>query len=288
MWRFSWNGISLSSQTRRTDWRIQRGLCVLESTASWPLSRPKLHTPLPSPPKRGSDVLPRKDGPPPFLLCWGGGTACACCARIDRKLNIPRSFHQRSAAEAQTCQKFAFKRQKTGKRKQESGLFCYHISESSLRSSESKPGKRPCRCPDTLIKSTTCLHKGPLRPENSLTTAASFLLALDMLHLVPMTKRQSRWGFGEALTALWCEARERLSASVRGRDDLNTGWLSLSESQVQEKTMRRRQWGATVDHHVSFVLTLSGLAATTVDLCLFSFKLLRGSMSRTEAYAHVE
>lgn len=67
---------------------------------------------LPSPPKRGSDVQ-RKDGPPPILLCWGGGTACACCARIDRKFNIPPRFHQRSAAEAQSAKSLPFKCQKT-------------------------------------------------------------------------------------------------------------------------------------------------------------------------------
>lgn len=43
----------------------------------------------------------------------------------------------------------------------------------------------------------TCLNKdkAPFHPANSLTTAASFLLAFDMLHFVPMTKLQSCWGF---------------------------------------------------------------------------------------------
>lgn len=35
-------------------------------------------------------------------------------------------------------------------------------------------------------------RQGPFHPANSLTSAASFLLAFDMLHFVPMTKLQSR------------------------------------------------------------------------------------------------
>lgn len=37
-------------------------------------------------------------------------------------------------------------------------------------------------------------RQGPFHPTNSLTTAASFLLAFDMLHFVPMTELQSRRG----------------------------------------------------------------------------------------------
>lgn len=48
----------------------------------------------------------------------------------------------------------------------------------------------PCRQKHDFPKQ----RQGPFHPTNSLTTAASFLLAFDMLHFVPMTELQSRRG----------------------------------------------------------------------------------------------
>lgn len=72
-------------------------------------------------------------------------------------------------------------------------------------------------------------RQGPFHPANSLTSAASFLLAFDMLHFVPMTKLQSRWGFAVPLKARPADSLKRF-LTLRG-----TGSVTASQRRFKLK-----------------------------------------------------